>query len=62
LVIGFVSAPIFLILVVVAAVSDHNNGKIPAWVSWVTAIAFWGTVITFIIRAVLNKRRRNRTR
>lgn len=60
-IVGLLLAPIAVILVVVAVVSEHSNGKVPAWASWLTAILFWGAVVAFIVRAVLNKRRRNRT-
>jgi hypothetical protein len=60
LVIGLVSAPIILVLAGVAAVSTHDHRNVPAWDSWLLFIFFWGTVLTLLVRAVLNKRRGNR--
>jgi multisubunit Na+/H+ antiporter MnhB subunit len=64
LVIGIVSALIFLVLAVVDAVSAHDHRNVPAWDSWLLAIffwIFWGTVVTLLVRPVLIKRRRNRS-
>lgn len=60
LVISIISAPIILVLAVIAAVSTHDHRNVPAWDSWLLAILFWGALATLLVRAVRNKIRGNR--
>jgi hypothetical protein len=60
MVISLVSAPIILILLIVALISTNDHRGVPAWDSWLLAILFWGMLATLLVRTVQNKRRRNR--
>ena len=56
LVVGLVAAPFYLTVAAVIVISEHDHRNIPVWIDWSSAIIFWGTVVTLLVRTVQNKR------